>query len=334
MSVVLVVSHSEDLHVDLVVPLIRHQDVQIFRLNADCFPRDYQFWYDYTSEGINGQLKHLLSGSSVDLSDIRAVWLRKPAQFSFIDPDLSEQELAFAEEETEHSLMGLLFSLKCFWVSHPMHLRAAMWKIEQLQRAISCGFLIPETLTTNVPSKTHQLAAKSTTGIIFKALSSSWLAADKVDLPDLCSAGLATTLLSELDLSDLSSVSKLPCHFQHYVEKDYELRVTVIGSKLFAVRIDSQQDERTQVDCRNMSAEIRYSQYQLPEHWSEKILAFVQSYKLAYSALDFIVTPDGQLFFLENNPNGQFVYIEQLVPELNLCQAMADLLVEKALCQS
>lgn len=334
MPVVLVVSHSEDIHVDLVSPLMAHDHVQVFRLNSDFFPRDYQFWYGYASAGIEGEIRHLPSGLSIRLKDISAVWLRKPARFSFIDANLSEQEHAFAVEETEHALLGGLYSFNCFWVSHPLQLRGAMWKVEQLQRAVSFGFAIPESLITNLPSKVSQLAAGSPDGIIFKALSSSWLGADKVE-PDrqLCN-GLATTLLTEQDLSDLSTVSNLPCHFQHYVKKDYELRVTVIGNQLFAARIDSQQDERTEIDCRDMSAAISYSKYQLPVDWAQRILGFVQSYGLSYSALDFIVTTDQKLIFLENNPNGQFLYIEQLVPELKLCQAMADLLVEKALCQN
>lgn len=334
MHVVLVVSHSKDVHVDLVLSLLSHPDIQVFRLNADCFPRDYQFWYGYNASGLEGELSHLPSGTKIRLTDIAAVWLRKPADFSFKTPDLSEQEHAFAVEETEHALLGLLYSLKCFWLNHPLQLRGAMWKVEQLQRAISFGFSIPPSLITNQPEQVHVLSKSSADGLIFKALSSSWLAADQVEPDELICSGLSTTLLTGQDLSDLSAVAELPCHFQHYVEKSYELRVTVIGEKLFAARIDSQQDERSRVDCRDMSAAISYSPYLLPENWARTILSFVQSYALLYSALDFIVTPEQQLIFLENNPNGQFLYIEQLIPEFRICQALADLLTEKALCHS
>src|SRR3990167_4676404 len=334
MPVVLVVSHSEDVHVDLVLPLISHPDIQLFRLNSDSFPRDYQFWYGYNAFGLEGQLSHLPSGAKIELKDIAAVWLRKPADFSFITADLSSQEHAFAVEETEHSLLGLLFRSKCFWLSHPLQLRGAMWKVEQLQRAIAFGFSIPQSLITNQPERVQRLAKSCPDGMIFKALSSSWLAADQVEPEEQLCTGLATTLLTEQDLSDLSAVAELPCHFQQYIEKSYELRVTVIGEQLFAARIDSQQDKRTSVDCRDINAAIRYSPYLLPEKWARSILDFVKSYALFYSALDFIVTPDQQLIFLENNPNGQFLYIEQLVPEFHLCQALADLLTEKALCHS
>lgn len=333
MPAVLIVSHTEDIHVDLVLSCISHDDIQLFRLNSDCFPRDYQFWYGYTQSGLKGELSHLPSGTSIRFEDITAVWLRKPAPFSFLTADLSQQEHEFAVEETEHALLGLLYSLDCFWVNHPLLLRGAMWKVEQLQRAISFGFDIPQSLITNVPDQVRLLANSCTEGIIFKALSSSWLAADKVKPEQQLCAGLATTLLTEQDLSDLSAVTELPCHFQHYVEKDYELRVTVIGEQLFAARIDVN-DKYSGIDSRDMSAAVSYSPYQLPKVWTKSILDFVRSYGLFYSALDFIVTPGQKLIFLENNPNGQFLYIEQLLPELRLCQAMADLLTEKALCQN
>ncbi|MDP5190556.1 MvdC/MvdD family ATP grasp protein, partial [Rheinheimera baltica] len=88
MTVVLAVSHSEDIHVDLVLSLISHEDIQLFRLDADCFPCDYQFWYGYTPDGLDGELLHLPSGKRIRLADITAVWLRKPAPFSFISADL------------------------------------------------------------------------------------------------------------------------------------------------------------------------------------------------------------------------------------------------------
>jgi hypothetical protein len=39
-----------------------------------------------------------------------------------------------------------------------------------------------------------------------------------------------------------------------------------------------------------------------------------------------IRTPDDRLVFLEINPNGQFLFVEDRVPQLRLGDAMADLL--------
>lgn len=330
-NIVLIVSNSADLHVDLVLPLLR-QPVQSFRLDLDCFPRDYQLWQSFSAGKIVGKLRHLPTDEQIALEDITAVWLRKPADFSFRATDLAAQELAFAKEETEHALLGLLYALNCFWVSHPLQLRGAMWKIEQLHRAQQFGFQIPPSLVCNLPAAVQQFAEGKQ--VIFKTLSTPLLGAELVSAEDCIAEGLPTTLLSADDLLDLEAVQELPCHFQHYIHKAYELRVTVIGDRVFAARIDSQDDERTKVDCRDMSAPVRYSAYQLPAALAQRCVDFVHSYGLHYSAMDFIRTPDQHYVFLENNPNGQFLYIEQLIPEFQLCQALADLLVQGALCRN
>ncbi len=63
---------------------------------------------------------------------------------------------------------------------------------------------------------------------------------------------------------------------------------------------------------------------------AQQCLAFVKSYGLNYSAMDFIVTPDDQYIFLESNPNGQFAFIQMKVPELKMLEALAACLVRGA----
>jgi hypothetical protein len=47
---------------------------------------------------------------------------------------------------------------------------------------------------------------------------------------------------------------------------------------------------------------------------------------LTYGALDFIVSPEGEYFFLENNPFGQYLWLEHETG-LALTDAMCNLLV-------
>ncbi len=115
--------------------------------------------------------------------------------------------------------------------------------------------------------------------------------------------------------------------------KQYELRVTVIGERVFAARIDSQLDARTMIDSRNMSAEIPYTATRLPRDVEQRCVDFVHSYGLEYGALDLIVTPEDDYVFLENNPVGQFLFIEQLIPEFRMLEAMADQLIAGAACR-
>jgi len=68
----------------------------------------------------------------------------------------------------------------------------------------------------------------------------------------------------------------------------------------------------------------------LPGPVAERCLALVRSYGLNFSAIDLIVTPDDHYVFVENNPNGQFIFVEERVPELGMTDALAACLVRGA----
>lgn len=330
---VLIISNSSDLHADLMAPLLAARGMQSFRIDLDTFPRDYQLNQCFMHGVLRAQLRHLPSGAQLDLDQVGAVWNRKSGEFTFPSADLAPQELAYARQESEQALFGLLYTLNCFWMSHPTALRGAGWKGEQLQRAICHGFRVPDSIVTNDAGQARAFLSALPGAGIFKSMSSPLLGADKVADGERIVNGLATTLVTQEMFGCLDAVSELACHFQEYIPKQYELRVTVIGDGVFAARIDSQDDERTRIDCRDMSAEVRYSAVQLPAEIAQRCRSFVHSYGLSFSALDLIVTPQGDYVFLENNPCGQFLFIEQLVPELRLFDAVADLLSKECACR-
>jgi glutathione synthase/RimK-type ligase-like ATP-grasp enzyme len=174
--------------------------------------------------------------------------------------------------------------------------------------------------------------------MIFKVLSDPFLGAPKMaekhpnqPLPE--SRETKTTLITEAELEQLESVRLVPCLFQEYVPKYRELRVTIIGDELFAAEIDSQARESTSVDWRQWNDggfAIPYRKTTLPVEIAERCMALVRSYQLNFSAMDLILTPDGRYVFIENNPNGQFIWVEQLVPELKMTEALASCLIRGA----
>jgi glutathione synthase/RimK-type ligase-like ATP-grasp enzyme len=327
---ILIVTNSADLHADLVAEKLVSRAQRPFRIDLDAFPRDYMLDIEFSRGEWVGRLIHLPSNDAAAIGDIGAVWLRKPAPFRFASDDLSPQERAYAEMETEHVLFSVLYSLRCYWMSHPLSIRGALWKGEQLQRATSMGFRVPRSLISNQPASVRRFKADVAADMIFKAMSSASLGADVVPQSQRVTAGLRTTRITDEDDGMLDAVRELPSLFQEYVPKQYELRVTVIGAETFAARIYSQDDERTATDYRDMSAEIRYRAELLPSMFARRCVEFVHSYELTFGALDFIVTPAGEYVFLENNPVGQFLFVEQLVPELKMLDAVADRLIEGA----
>ncbi len=328
---VLIVTHRADLHADLVAERIAARDRPAFRLDLDRFPVDYALDLHFRAPAWSGHLHHRPSGDTLALADIGAVWTRKTADFAFANPDMGPQERAYAVEETQHALSGLLYGLDdVYWMSHPLAVRSALWKGEQLARAARMGFDVPDTLITACAASAIAFHADAAEGIVFKCMASTALGGDQVAEGDRISGGLGTTLIGAAEAPLLEAVSEPPCLFQHHVAKRHELRVTVIGDRVFAARIHSQDDPRTQLDFRDFSAPIRYEAETLPPALEARCRDFVHSYGLQYGAIDLIATPDGRHVFLENNPGGQCLFVEQLVPELRMLDAIAERLIAGA----
>jgi glutathione synthase/RimK-type ligase-like ATP-grasp enzyme len=327
---ILIVSNRGDLHADIVTEKIKTLGGSIFRLNVEEFPRDYHLTFDSGNGTCRGDIVHAPTGEQLSLSVIGAVWLRRFGEFAFLSGDLSAQEQAFARAESEQVLFGLLCSLDCYWMSHPSATRQAKWKGEQLLRAARMGFKVPPSIISNCRNAVDAFRDAMCRDIIYKTLSSPYLESDRVRPEERIAQGVPTTRITENDEPALDAVRELPCLFQQYIPKLYEVRATVIGKRVFAARIHSQDDPRTATDFRDFSADIKYEVEVLPIEIESRCLAFVHSYQLNYGAIDLIVTPDGEFVFLENNPAGQFLFVEQLVPELNMTDALAARLVEEA----
>lgn len=319
---VLIVTRSDDIHADRVGAAIAARGHDCFRIDLDRFPRDYCVTIALGGAGWRGEIECRASGMVLDTAAVRSVWMRKVADFAFA-ADLPEQERAFASGEAESVLLGWLNSLDCFFMSHPTALRAAGWKCEQLVRARRMGFAVPGSTVSNKPDAARRFIAGADRGAIYKTLSTPSLAAETVSDENRIAGGLHTTLVEASDPA-LESIEILPGLLQHYIEKAYEVRATVVDRRIFAARIDSQTNERTRVDFRHYDADIAYSAIDLPAEVARRCRDFVSSYGLTYGAVDLIATPGGEYVFLENNPVGQFVFVEELVPSLGITQAVAD----------
>lgn len=323
MKTILIISHTQDYHVEKVLDILNENQTNYFALNLDRFPKQYLLNQTFSNGSLYSTLEDTVTKQRLTLSNVGAIWLRKPADFSYQQTDMDGSTLKFANQETEHALFSALYDLDCFWLSHPKYLRASMWKGEQLKRAARLGFNIPDTLISNDPDKIRSFYLKHQ-NVVYKVMSDPVITQD-----NLPSQGVATTLIDEDMLEDTDSLQLLPNQFQAYVDKAYELRVTIIAGKIFTAKIDSQIYPETQIDCRNLNVQVPMSVYQLPEKIAHLCLRFIESYSLNYSAIDIIVTPENDYVFLENNPNGQFMFIEENVPELEIANALVDTL-EKA----
>lgn len=330
-EVVLVLTQRLDPHADSVITALEQLGCESVRFNTDEAPGGTEISIRTGADGAwYAKIDVLTSERSVERNQIRAVWWRRPSHFA-LPSDLSLREREFASGEIEHALHSFLASLDCYWMSKPDRIQVASWKGEQLLRAQRFGFSIPRTVITSSPVEAADFFHACGGSVIFKvmsdpflgAVSTSWKYPDQEVEP----YGTLTTLLTALDFELLESIRLTPCLFQEYIPKCVELRVTIIGREVFAAEIESPDGAPAAVDWRAGGDDLRYQPTVLPEPIARRCIAFMESYGLNFSAMDLVVTPEGDVVFLENNPNGQYLFVENRLPELGITRAVATCLM-------
>ena len=119
----------------------------------------------------------------------------------------------------------------------------------------------------------------------------------------------------------------MPCPFSA-INKRFDIRVVVFGKKVFAFEIHSQEHELSQLDFRGVSPDVlKHELHQLPSEIEIFILKFVSAQGLISCSLDLVLTNNGTYYFLENNPNGQWLWLE-FATEVDLTSQMIELLLE------
>lgn len=108
----------------------------------------------------------------------------------------------------------------------------------------------------------------------------------------------------------LASIDYAAHLFQPFVTSTYAIRLTVVGQRFHAVRIDAGSD-RARTDWRSDYDNLSYQVIELPGDTKRAVAAYMKLSGLHYGAFDFLAHPDGHLVVLEVNPEGNYSWIEE-----------------------
>jgi glutathione synthase/RimK-type ligase-like ATP-grasp enzyme len=219
-----------------------------------------------------------------------------------------------------HGIGGILAGMDCVWVNRPDREAVAGLKPYQLHLARRVGLPVPRTVMTNDPAEVETFLARVGRPVVYKPFSGGIL-----HYPDGFPIGLLTTVVGAELHEHLDRVRHTMCIFQEYVDKAYEVRLTVIGDVWFPVVIASQDSDSTRIDWR-AADRTSYGDYRpLPDDVVAKVRTLLAELGLVYATVDFVVTPAGDHVFLEVNPDGQFMWLKHDLG-LPFCEHLADLL--------
>jgi len=250
----------------------------------------------------------------VPLSEVRAAWWRRPQPLA-PHPAVTEPDQArFAVNECVEALAGLWHSLDAYWINLPRNDQVAHRKLLQLKVASEVGLQIPQTCVTSDPQAAQEFVSQLGPGhTVYKAFSAT------LDL------WRETRILRPEEMALIDAVAYAPVVFQEYVQAACDLRITIVGDRVFPAAIHADRS-RYPVDFRMDMAGVRIDQASLPGDVEEKLLALTRRLGLVYGAVDMRRCRDGEHVFLEINPAGQWLFVEHAT-QLPISQALAEHLI-------
>ncbi|MFJ3339380.1 ATP-grasp ribosomal peptide maturase [Streptomyces sp. NPDC086766] len=309
---VLVVTNLLDESADVVIRVLNARAVPVARLDPGVDVCDGGAVA--ATLGPAGMQGHITTGTRrIELGDVRSVYCRRPTAYS-PPAGLEGAAADWTVHQFRWGMGGVLAALpRCLYLNHPLRNRTAEYKPSQLTVAHQVGLATPATLITTDPQAAREFCATQPGGAIYKPLWTS-------PYPD--KEGRARTVwVSVVDAGDVTdAVQVCPHLFQAKVPKEFDVRLTAVADKLFAVRIDI---DGSHLDWRKDYSQLHYAAVPVPVGVAGGIRAYLHEFGLTYGAFDFAVTGDGQWTFLECNPNGQWAWFPEEIRD-PIAQALAD----------
>lgn len=296
----LLVTNRRDITIDYVVAELKRRQTPFFRLNTEDLPTAR-----CTMAAFPRSAWSLLFGErELKGSEVKAAYFRRPAPPTSNVTITFNGEREYAEAEWGAFLKSLYARLEGLWLNSPIDIFAAEDKPKQLMLASEIGFNVPQALITNDITSLREVIQQGPA--IGKPLRQALINGEQERV-------IFTTRLEHLNDSDEDAIAAAPFIVQTEIKKQYDVRVTVVGSQFFATAIRSQEHEETTVDWRKGSRpDLKHERIKLPREVEEQCAALMKRLYLRYGAIDFICDQQGKLWFLEINPNGQWAWIENL----------------------
>jgi glutathione synthase/RimK-type ligase-like ATP-grasp enzyme len=313
--VILAISSRTDEHTKVVLAELARMGASAAIVDLSEFPQVMSLAMRY-EDGRRSFKLRLRDVGELELRQCCAIWWRRPQPF-VPHPGVSRPgDQHFILSESHEAFAGLWQATEAFWMNDPVKDQVASHKAYQLKIAQQVGLSTPLTLITNDVDQARRfvesLGHQKTVYKAFSATQQDWR---------------ETRLLQADEVPLLANVQYAPVIFQEYIPAKVDLRVTVVGDEIFAAAIHSQQTAY-KIDFRMDMVNAPVEPWTLPEDVEMGLRSFMSVLGLEYGAIDMRLTEDGRYVFLEVNPAGQWLFVEQRSGQ-PITRALAGLLAAK-----
>lgn len=299
-----------DLHAELVAHWIKQAGGGAHLVYADCVPATGSISFDPARPN-ETQLRS--DASIIRPADLDLLWWRRigkphvPEQVT--DPEARE---VVSNDSREAVVGALRAGFEGIWVSHPDATRSAELKLVQLKAAVEVGLRVPSTLVSQVPDDIRAFCAAVGGRMVAKPVASA------LDVP--LRAGVLS--LDELPADDVLALS--PAIYQQLAPGERHLRACTWGTSVICGTIDSPiMDWRTDQNPTVGTTRI-------DDDTAARLAALNTRLGLEMGISDLKPAADGgPPYWLEVNPQGQFLFLEGLGGP-DVARPFADWLLRRA----
>jgi glutathione synthase/RimK-type ligase-like ATP-grasp enzyme len=258
-------------------------------------------------------------GNTVNSKDIKAVWHRKAWGIT-VPEELDESYTRIFLKEYSSLRYNLFTILQDIPWINPLENENKIDgnKMFQLKIAQKNNLTIPKTIFSNDAQKITAFFHENCNGKMIAKLHgaiSKSMGGENM---------LSTNSIDENSLEDISDIEYCPMIFQPYIDKEYELRIVYLDGDFFTGKINNSEN----VDWRVAQGDYFWSEYNLPENIKANLSSMMKEMGLYIGAIDMIKGKDGNYYFLEVNPQGEWGMLQK---ELNfpIAERIADNLIKR-----
>ena len=308
MHQVIILSEEDDAHIPYVTRHLRNCEVIVLDPSTISKGNELTYWVN------KGKVQ--LTYKGIVLSKVVGFWYRKPQLTARHNLPVPEGYRDYSYDALRHHFLWLENQFpNAIWMSPYYLLAAASNKVLQLKLASDFGFIVPETICTSYPQAAKKFLKKYPATIIKPISTYSFFLkhTDGGERPVFFYA----TKVNRGEKVDLTNLHLAPTIFQQAIESVVgDLRVNIVGEKVFTSLITnpgltvkgSIRDWR----IGHETGTLKIEQYdKLPKSIEKKCVAYIKAQGLNFGAIDLILDKKGEYWFLENNANGQWAFIEE-----------------------
>lgn len=301
-ALIVILSMQDDAHIPYVT---KHLETPYVVLDPSKMIEGYELTYTTHKSGLR-----ISYGDTHFMDrDILSVWYRKPDFYTAdsIPVESKYRDYAHSAVKGHADISKGLFG-NALWVSGYYEIKRASNKVRQLMVAYEVGLKTPDTIFTS-SSRAAEAFIRKHPATIVKTLASVFAPNEKGE-----TMFFFAKKVNAANRPSLSGLNVAPAIFQQAINAVLDIRVTVVAHKLFAASITGSDIDKEQVrDWRiaHFKGSISIVPHKLPDDIATKCKKLVKALGLKFGAIDLVLDKNGDYWFLENNPNGQWAFIEE-----------------------